>query len=175
MAAFSWAYRPSAAIWAGKVRHTPPSGATAASGAPWQTVVPFHKLFSIICAASSNRNEKHQTHGNIRPHDILNRTRIQKIFGRLRADTEERWPLSMSTVLTQTSSRCAAVWLGVIRATLRKRPLTSRRAIAKLRMKHGSSNGGSGVSGIPFRPGNGAKWQKILAETNEPSYCRANI
>jgi len=143
---------------------------------PWQTVVPFHKLVcSIICAASSNRNEKHQTHRDIRPHDILNRTRIQKIWGRLRADTEERWPLSMSTVLTQTSSRCAAVWLGVIRATLRKRPLTSRRAIAKLRMKHGSSNGGSGVSGIPFRPGNGAKWQKIWAETNEPSYCRANI
>jgi hypothetical protein len=29
---------------------------------PWQTVVPFHKLVcSIICAASSNRNEKHQT------------------------------------------------------------------------------------------------------------------
>jgi hypothetical protein len=30
---------------------------------PWQTVVPFHKLVcSIVCAASSNRNEKHQTH-----------------------------------------------------------------------------------------------------------------
>jgi hypothetical protein len=29
----------------------------------WQTVVPFHKLVcSIICAASGNRNEKHQTH-----------------------------------------------------------------------------------------------------------------
>jgi hypothetical protein len=29
---------------------------------PWQTVVPFHKLVcSIICAASSNRNKKHQT------------------------------------------------------------------------------------------------------------------
>jgi hypothetical protein len=29
---------------------------------PWQTVVPFHKLVcSIICAASGNRNEKHQT------------------------------------------------------------------------------------------------------------------
>ena len=29
---------------------------------PWQTVIRFHKLVgSIICAASSNRNEKHQT------------------------------------------------------------------------------------------------------------------
>ncbi len=29
---------------------------------PWQSVVPFHKLVgSIICAASSNRNKKHQT------------------------------------------------------------------------------------------------------------------
>jgi hypothetical protein len=29
---------------------------------PWQTVVPFHKLVcSIICAASNNRNGKHQT------------------------------------------------------------------------------------------------------------------
>ena len=31
-------------------------------GGPWQIVVPFHKLVcSIICAASSNRNKKHQT------------------------------------------------------------------------------------------------------------------
>ena len=53
---------------------------------PWQTVVPFHKLLcSIICAASSNRNEKHQTHRDIRRHDILNRTKIQKILGRLKA------------------------------------------------------------------------------------------
>jgi len=44
---------------------------------PWQTVVPFHKLVcSIICAASSNRNKKHQTHRGIRRRDILNRTRI---------------------------------------------------------------------------------------------------
>ena len=29
---------------------------------PWQSVVPFHKLVgSTICAASSNRNKKHQT------------------------------------------------------------------------------------------------------------------
>ena len=42
-------------------------------------------VFSIICAASSNRNEKHQTHRDIRRHDILNRTKIQKILGRLKA------------------------------------------------------------------------------------------
>ena len=53
---------------------------------PWQTVVLFHKLVcSTICAASSNRNEKHQTHRDIRRHDILNRTKIQKIWGRLKA------------------------------------------------------------------------------------------
>ena len=53
---------------------------------PWQTVVPFHKLVcSIICAASSNRNEKHQTHRDIRRYEILNRTRIQKIWDRLKA------------------------------------------------------------------------------------------
>jgi hypothetical protein len=47
---------------------------------PWQTVVPFHKLVcSIICAASSNRNEKHQTHRDIRRHDIVNRTRICRL------------------------------------------------------------------------------------------------
>ena len=53
---------------------------------PWQTVVLFHKrVCSIICAASSNRNEKHQTHRDIRRHDILNRTKIQRILGRLKA------------------------------------------------------------------------------------------
>jgi len=40
---------------------------------PWQTVVPFHKLVcSIICAASSNRNEKHQIHRDIRRQYLLN-------------------------------------------------------------------------------------------------------
>jgi hypothetical protein len=32
-----------------------------------------------------NRNEKHQTHRDIRRHDALNRTKIQKILGRLKA------------------------------------------------------------------------------------------
>ena len=58
---------------------------------PWQTVVPFHKLVcSIIGAASSNRNEKHQTSPDIRRHDILNRTRIQKILDRLTKGTPDK-------------------------------------------------------------------------------------
>jgi hypothetical protein len=42
-------------------------------------------VFSIVCSASNNRNEKHQTHRDIRRQDIFNRTKIQKILGRLKA------------------------------------------------------------------------------------------
>jgi len=40
---------------------------------PWQTVVPFHKLVRFtISAASSDRNEKHQIHRDIRRQYLLN-------------------------------------------------------------------------------------------------------
>ena len=75
-----------------ELKTTPRSTEWCESGqqGPWQTVVPFHKLVcSIICAAISNRNDKHQTSRDIRRHDILNRTRIQKILDRLKGTLDK--------------------------------------------------------------------------------------
>src|SRR6476646_9831520 len=48
---------------------------------PWQTVVPFHKLVCSLYMLPVVIGTKNTRLTGIRRHDILNRTRIQKILG----------------------------------------------------------------------------------------------